>query len=698
MRFFILLFFFCLTTLSAEEMESDGVKVDLYSPTYEDGVLSTNQGGVVTGSDIRIQAKEITYTNRGDRWEVQAKGDLVVRYKGKHFVGDRLEYNFETQSGVIKEGRTQVGCWFIGGKKIELKSKGSYGLKGMYLSTCEGQSNLWQIKLGQGSIQEHDLLTARNVQFRLFSVPIFWLPYFRAKLSSIQNIIAKYQFITGGTVGDRISMRYQIYSWKNTQVYLQGDYWFTRGPSTSLQFDFDPKDSISHFKMLNFIAFDYHRSHPYGIFRNRFVGEFKSKLFDCLEVQGEYDKLSDSNVLETYFNRNYFLYIERRTKLEMRLPTDYWIGFLRTEVRVNEFDIVSQELPLFNFNLKPLRLSPFIGDFSLNVGYLDFVYGNILTNSPENFRSPRIEIYPKVYIPLSIGALKVTPKAEYIGIGYGQSIKGNPLWNSLGHLQATMHVNASRFFGPNLKHVIEPYTQYDYYSRPTVSFKDHFLFNFYDSYVKLNQLRWGIKNFLYYKPGSELFTPLALDVYTYGFFNNQTIGSFIPKIYIDASTRLSDLYVELKSAYNAQHDVIDYSNIRAEYTFNENFAFSVSFLHRSRYHYRKANHHSYFLDVFRTQADILASPVSNRRNILLSKFFVRPHKRVHFEFKSRTGWNQVGLPYFNELFFTVTFLLPCNWKFHATPRRTVSEGWRWDFRIELGETPPEKKEDPYIYW
>ncbi len=698
MRFILLLSFFCLSSLYAENIDSKEVKVNLYSPTYEDGVLSTHQGGVIEAPEIRIQARNIDYTHRKDRWEVKAEGDLVVQYKGKHFVGSRLEYNFEKHQGWIEEGRTQIGSWFIGGEKIELQESGNYQLNGIYLSTCEGEDNLWQLRIGKGSLLEPDLLTVRNVQFQLFHVPIFWLPYFRAKLSILQNVIAKYQFITGGGVGQRLSMRYQVYSWKNTQVYFQGDYWFTRGPSASLQFDYDPSDTPNHFKALNFIAFDYHRSHPYGTFRNRFAGEFRSQLFDRLEIQGEYDKLSDDNVLQTYFNRQYFLYIERRTKLQMRLPTDYWIGFLRTEVRINRFDIVSQELPLFNFNLKPLYLKPFIAEFSLNAGYLDFVYGNILSNSPENFRSPRIEIRPQVYLPIHLGPLNLSSKAEYIGIGYGQSIHGKSLWNSLGHLQSLAQLQASRFFGTKLKHVIEPYTQYDYYSRPTVSFNDHYLFNFYDSYVKLNQLRWGIKNSLYYKSKEELYLPLTLDVYTYGFFNNTTIGSFIPKIYFDISSRFSDFYVEFRSAYNAQHDVIDFANVRADVTISEKLAFSMSFLHRSRYLYRKADHESFFLDVFRTQADLLASPISNRRNILLTKCFIQPHPRVILEFNSRSGWNQQILPYFNEVFFSLTLLLPCNWRFHFTPKRIVSEGWRFDFSFELGQEPPSKREDPYVYW
>lgn len=698
MRIFGYLFFLCICSCSL--FCSEEVKVDLHSPVYEDGVLTTDQGGVIEGPEIRIQARKITYTKKKDRWFVEASGDLLVHYKGRHFVGDSLEYDFEKQKGVIDKGRTQIGSWFLGGETIRLKSKGTYEVKEMSMTTCEKENSLWQLRLGRASIQDDNLLTAHNMQVRLFKLPIFWFPYFRAKLSLIQNAVAKYEFITGGTVGERASMRYQIYSWRHTNVFLQGDYWFTRGPSASLQFDYKAPRNFNTFQANNFIAFDYHGAHPYGIFRNRFVGELKSKFFDRLEITGEYDKLSDDNVLQTYFNRDYFLQIERRTKLQVRYTEDNWLGFLRTEVRINPFDVVSQELPLFYFNLRPLTLSstPIITDFSFNAGYLDFVYGNVFINSPNNFRSPRVELYPKVYMPVHLGPLCVTPSAEYIGIGYGQSPLGHAVWNSLGQLGAEATVKASRRFGRSLKHVVEPYTAYTYYTRPTLSFNDHYFFNIHDSYVKLNQLKWGLRNFLYYKPCEKMYLPLFLDVYMYGFFNNTTIGSFLPKMYIELSSRWPSLYVQLWGGYNFQHRLLDSANASVAYTFNERLALSIGFRHRSRYDYRKANHDNFFLDVFRSQADLLASPLSDRRDVLLTSLYVRPHKRVILGFKSRTGWDRVSLPYYNEVFFTLTVLLPCNWKFHFTPRNTVAEGWRWDFRFELGEAPPSEAAEPFIFW
>lgn len=677
---------------------SDEIQVHLQSPQYEDGVLTTDKGGVIEGPGIRIQAQNLIFHKRKKGNRVKAWGKLWVSYGDKHFVGDSLEYDFETQKGSIEKGVTQIGNWYLGGQKIRLKKDRSYSLSGMNLSTCSGQKNLWQLHVSDVDIEDHDLIRAKNIQLQILKIPVFWFPYLKARLSSLEALLAQYEFITGGTVGQRLSVRYHAGTYGYLKTYLQGDYWFTRGPSASLQFDYNQLNKTL-FKANNFIAFDYQGAHPYGTFRNRFVGELDTTLFDALVVHAEYDKLSDDNVLETYFNRDYFLQIERRTKLSLSLDQPNWKAFMRTEVRINPFDIVSQELPHVQWSYRPFSLfdQPLLMDLSVNMGYYDYVFGNVLRNSPENFRSPRIQLHPKTYLPIKIGPLNITPFAEYIGIGYGQSLIDKAVWNSLGHLSATADVALYKYY-PKCKHTFKPYVCYQYYSRPTVSFQNHYLFNMEDSYVKLNQLRWGIKNLFYTQFNNQLYTPLSLDVYTYGFFNNQTIGSFIPKMYLEMSSSWSKVYFQFRGGYNFQHNVIDFGNFKFNYTFSEWLAMSFQYLHRSRYAFTKADFDNFFLDVFRPQAQLLASPLSDQRDVFLTSVYIRPFKRLILEFKSRTGWNRIQEPFYNEVFFTAIVLLPCNWRILFTPRKTVPEGWRWEFGVQLGPGAPSAPESPHVFW
>ena len=61
--------------------------VNLNTPHYQDGVISTHQGGVINSPELRIQARHIIYTNKTEKsgpiHRVFAEGDLMVERKEK---------------------------------------------------------------------------------------------------------------------------------------------------------------------------------------------------------------------------------------------------------------------------------------------------------------------------------------------------------------------------------------------------------------------------------------------------------------------------------------------------------------------------------------------------------------------------------------------------------------------------------------
>ncbi|HLB58596.1 MAG TPA: hypothetical protein VJL87_00740, partial [Bdellovibrionota bacterium] len=120
--------------------------IDLRNPSYKDGILYTNQGGVVRGEDIRIQAKSIQYIRKEGAHRIEAEGDLLIQYKGKAYVGSELEYDFAKQTGIVYEGKTFSSMWYIGGDEIHLKPDGSYKVKHGSITTCENADSTWELK------------------------------------------------------------------------------------------------------------------------------------------------------------------------------------------------------------------------------------------------------------------------------------------------------------------------------------------------------------------------------------------------------------------------------------------------------------------------------------------------------------------------------------------------------------------------
>ena len=104
--------------------------IDLRNPVFSHGVITTHEGGVITGQGLRIQGQHIEYTNRVENGQkiqkIVAEGDLLLEYGNRAFVGTRLEYDFVQKTGILSHGKTFVNVWFLGGDKIELKPDGSF--------------------------------------------------------------------------------------------------------------------------------------------------------------------------------------------------------------------------------------------------------------------------------------------------------------------------------------------------------------------------------------------------------------------------------------------------------------------------------------------------------------------------------------------------------------------------------------------
>lgn len=718
MRFFsaIIGFLLLASTPLFCEFSPKEVNINLNSPSYEDGVLKTDKGGVLEGENIRIQAKHILYVKKEidghTEWYAKAYGNLMVRYAKRTFVGESIEYNFESNHGFITQGRTQVGSWFIGGEQIILKPDNTYKVKNTSLTTCESGNSLWQLRLKTGKVEDYDILSAQNVSVKVWKIPIFWFPYLKARLSTLRDVPAYYSFMTGGSQGQQISMRYLAYSSLSFKAYLLTGFWFKKGPYGSVQLDYQAPNHPTRFESHNFMAYDKQAKRspsgapPVSMLRDRFYGKFNTKIADKVYINGLYERLSDAFVYETYFNRYYFLYIPKHTHLEVRMHEKIWLSFLRAKVRINQFQTVNQELPILFFSLRPIELANtgLVASFNGSVGYLDYVFGNFVSNRFPNFQSSRLELNPRVYMPVRIGGLTITAEGEYVGVGYGQSRLGHPVWNTLGIVCGEANYKLSKIYSGKLRHTVEPYTSYKFMTKPTVNFNDHYFFDVDDAYVKLNQLRWGLRNYFYLKKKDQITEPLTLDVYSYGFFNNTTIGTYIPRMYVEITQRLPFAFTAFRGAYNFQHNKIDFANVRTAITISEDFAISFLFMHRSIYDYKKANDDSFLLNVFRRQQNLLNSPLSDRRNVIQTKIYWRILRDLILEFESRTGWHRINAPPYNEMWFNVTFLLPCNWRFVVSPQRILSPNsgakyiWRWKFNLELGGKAPKDMSKPYIFW
>lgn len=257
-----------------------GIKVDLRCPVYKEGILSTEQGGVITGPNLRIQARNIVYTRKivagQSVFTIEAQGDVALEFGQYFFVGERLEYDFLTKTGVIYEARSAMEPWYFGGRAIELCADGSYVIYKGFITTSENYQTDWQVTAEEACLQENHLLKAKNVQFRFIRLPLLWLPGFKINLDSIFDSPIRYNISWGGRQHTRLELQYEIFSWKRLKNFIRLDYRIKRGMGGGFYTLYSSEDHKENFEMINYLARDSSVDNPSERTRYRFQGAYNN--------------------------------------------------------------------------------------------------------------------------------------------------------------------------------------------------------------------------------------------------------------------------------------------------------------------------------------------------------------------------------------------------------------------------------------
>lgn len=624
------------------------VVIDLRNPTYRNGIVYTDEGGVVKAKELRIQAQTIEYTRKKETGteihKIEAFGDLMIQYKDRVFVGKRLEYDFLTNTGTVYEGKTFSSLWFISGEKIELHADGSFELENASITASENKESDWDLHAGRIEALKSDLFIAKNIAFRLFKVPTLWIPSFKLNLKkSNRDPIIRYFLNWDRGQGLRAGMRCQLYSWRDFSLFGRVEYRWSTGWGGAVESEYFPPDKKTSFVTRSYVGTDRLETAPNKQFRFRLEGAHHWRSEDGrTNTVLSWDKYSDVRMPSDFKSEDFEVGTAKQTLFWAHHQAPFALVNFKARPRVNVFESIKQDLPTFYLSALPINLGStgILTTGFLKASYLDFAYSDQLATTPtlkppKDYRSGRIEIRERLHRPIYLGPVTLTPNLGGIGILYTNSATppSGPFENGsflgshskfLGLLTygGDLSAKAQRNFIEN-KHVIEPYTSFLALTKPTVRPDGHYIFSITDGINQINQIQGGIRNLLYSKTEISKGPWFTSDLYANAFFSDPTIPQFIPRLYLWLEWRLPSVYLSFHNCWNFRNEVVDFSNARCRWTINENIALSLEARYRSQYDWRKADHENFILDVTRSENQLLSSPLSDRRLTLLTDLFVR---------------------------------------------------------------------------
>lgn len=644
MNLFLLLLLLLTASLSATE----SITVDLREPVLEAGKLSTVRGGVITGPNFRLQAENIVYVKRKGEHRVEASCFVMVDFGDYVFVGDRLEYDFENETGFIENGTSRQLPWYFGGDRVEICPDGSYVIYNAYVTTSENDSPDWEIRAEKMVLSRNRNLHISHVQFRALNLPFLWLPAFKMNLSSFTDAPLHGYAKWGGKQGFRVGAQYALWDSDPFRAYLRLDWRFDKGLGGGVETYYESDDGRHSLETINYFAQDNSLENLHEKERFRFQGLYHSDLMDdTVSVFASWDKLSDKDMATDYNDEGLELDTAGRTELLIRKEDPWLITNFTSRVRVNSFQTVKQELPSLLFTQRPFILgkSGILVENTLETSYLDFKYASDIPHV-HDYSSPRLMHDLRLLRPFHPPATTLTPHLGMTTMIYADSPEHNAKYLAIGYAGLTGNTQFYRTIGP-YKHVITPYFEWRYLSAPTVNPDGHYIFDIDDGLWRLNALRVGTRHDLVINQTRKI----EADLFGYLF----TDSAPIQKLYANVTWRPTPtLKQSIESGWDFTVSQLDHLNFRNDWTVNTDCAVSLEWRHRSRYSWRKAVWNNFILDSFRSTRSLLHSTVSDRRDTFLCHLFWRLHPLFAIEFESRHGWYRRKEPSYTE--FEINFL------------------------------------------
>lgn len=654
--------------------------VDLRNPSYKNGILTTHEGGVIKGEDIRIQAKNIQYIKKYENnnfiHRIEAQKDLLIQYKGRVYVGEKLEYDFTTKSGTVFEGRTYSSPLYLGGDKIELKNDGSYHVENVFITTCENIDSTWDIHAGDVNVLKRDLLEAKKVRFRFLGFPTLWLPSFKINLKKFMGSPAfRYKVNWDKRSGPRGSIRYRLYSWRDFALWGRLEYRLKIGWGGAIETEYLPDHGRTFFQTRNYLASDIIPKQLVKKRRYRIQGVYHTiSESEKTKLDITWDKFSDINMPIDFKSDDFELETAKKTELFFRHRENCFIDYVYINPRINGFDTIQQNLPTQYLNLIPFKvpIANLLFYNTFQVSYLDFDYSDKLRPHLRDFESMRLETNNIISRPFKNSYINFTPYFGFIGIFYNHSPQHTPIDQGMfvygGNLNTNFYKNYIRH-----KHIIKPYIQYFGITQPSQKIDTYYVFSIEDGYNKLNMIKTGILNQFYSLQHISTYPSFEFDLYANTFLDSHFIPKTLPKLYLDMRWNLPSIYFFTSSAWNFFKQTLDYTNLRLGWTANEYVAMELEFRYRSSFDYRKSDHTNFILDVSRSEPQLIDSPISDKRNTILTHIYCILNPSWSCEFTSHHGWNRKNEPPYNEYKLDLYTKVSTCWKVRVSYQHSTTD-------------------------
>lgn len=625
------------------------VEVSLNDAKYSDGILSTETGGIIATPQLHIQARHIRYTERLREKKVEASGDILVTFKDKVFVGERIFYDFIAKKGVIDKGKLSIDIWHISGSRIELYPDDTYRIFDASITTSEKENPFFSMYAQRLDI-EKNIISATPLAMQCAGRPYLLLPHCSMNLQRLwKEPLLQYRVFWDKGVGPCAMVRCRAYGSKNFNSHVRLDLRYHRGEKpvlrlgSLLETEYFLSKERGKICTKNYLGYDAPFNDPNSArtlrYRLQGIASYKSSSGNQTFFS-RWDKISDRNMPTDFHMEKFELSTEKKTEAHLRSFHKRIITNVSFAPKINSFDSGKQELPEIKLSPYPLILnhSGIVFENSLRVGYYRYSFAKDSYPCFIDFDSSRLQYTPTLYRAFSLSHLTITPKIGCHYLLYGNSERGGPLQFCLPFLDISVH---TRLLGTGSKvlHSIEPYAKiYSLSAPPKENYP--FIFDLSDGLRKISYLRCGVRNTWCMRNDTSKLPLLSMDTYAMNFYGTSHLSKTFPKIFTSVEYNLPSFCIKTLLGWNTEYAQLDIGTIRAALTCSADVALSAEFRFRGPMYWKKNNPDNYIVDVTRSPLDLADSMLSDERKVAMMRFQCKIHPQWIVRLDGNYGWGR----------------------------------------------------------
>ncbi|MDK2857866.1 MAG: LPS-assembly protein [Verrucomicrobiota bacterium] len=593
------------TGLPEESAADESEAIEITADQMESaGGLLIGEGHVTfkqQGTDL--QADHVTVDPKTG--EINASGNILMIRDGDRWEGQELTYNYKTRKGTFGQSTMYFDPAYITARKTERVSTNEFLMNDVLITTCSGENPIVYAKAKEMRVIDENkpsgtFIKAKDVTFYVGPVPVFYTPVWQRHLGyRVFSIVLG----TGGGLGyfAKIGAELHPTDWLSTKTHLdlyskrgvglgQDLRWITPHGKGKIEtyyiHDSDPTKDRDDPARRRLVDSD----------RYRIKVQHREQMDDKTYFSTKLNWLSDPDVTDDFFKDEFRHEANPENYAVLQHSADDYAVGLRVDQRLNDFYTTVNRRPQLSFDSyrRQLGETPFHFESENNVGFFEEV--NAETNLPpvlrgDNYRSARLDTYNRLFLPLRFNDfLNVIPRAGYRGTWYSKTdtdsedAKYRHIFE-LGTLSSFKAYKTlteqSGFYGTGLRHVFEPYVDYNYrYSSAETN--KLYQFDAIDKLNDQNEVRFGSRNFLQTKRGAKRIANfLDSDVYTSYRFDPQSDEEDFGPLVADAEMSLTDhFYIQGDTEYDWYTHELNPANARLRLVTDDESEYAVSYRFR----------------------------------------------------------------------------------------------------------------------